>query len=523
MDDIKPSSSDNLRPIDEVIAELAALDPIEYETQREAVAEQYSVRKSALDKAVADLRPALKSNGHDDLTDGVIPWSDPVDGLNTAAEVRALFNRYCILPDGADVALTLWSIATYSIDQFRVFPKAYLSSPEKRCGKTTTLETISAVVDRALMASNLTAAVMFRAIEAWRPTLLIDEADTFVYGDNDELRGIINSGHTRSGAYVLRVEEVGGERVPVKFSTWTPQCMAGIKSPPETIRDRSVLITLRRKLPGESVTKLPLDLQDDTRTTRQKIRRWSDDHALAIRNQSPDVPVISNERAMDNWLPLLAIADVLGDDWPILAREAMRNLETTDDVDDDGIGPMILSDIREIFMVSGLDRITSQTLVDKLVDMEDRPWPEWRRGSPLTKNSLARLLKPFRIKSTDIRTPTSRTALKGYKRENFEDAFSRYLSPIPSATTRQSSVTASFGNSEPQHETRRRTSSRGVADEVAEEFQLKHNGINVCRVAADGTGARCEEQMHNSLTTLIKQRKRSMHDSIDLMSEMKVL
>jgi hypothetical protein len=45
----------------------------------------------------------------------------------------------------------------------------------------------------------VTAAATFRAIETLQPTLLIDEADTF-FGENVELRGILNSGHRTGGA-----------------------------------------------------------------------------------------------------------------------------------------------------------------------------------------------------------------------------------------------------------------------------------------------------------------------------------
>ena len=55
-----------------------------------------------------------------------------------------------------------------------------------------------------LSTSNTTAAAIFRTIEAARPTLLIDEADTFLT-NNEEIRGVLNSGHRRSGAFVLRL------------------------------------------------------------------------------------------------------------------------------------------------------------------------------------------------------------------------------------------------------------------------------------------------------------------------------
>lgn len=45
----------------------------------------------------------------------------------------------------------------------------------------------------------------------WKPTMLIDEADTFLC-DNDELRGVLNTGHTRATAYVIRT--VGEDHEP---------------------------------------------------------------------------------------------------------------------------------------------------------------------------------------------------------------------------------------------------------------------------------------------------------------------
>ena len=56
--------------------------------------------------------------------------------------------------------------------------------------------------------------------------------------------------------------------------------------------------------------------------------------------------------------------------------------------------------------------------------MEDKPWPEWSKGKPITQNAIARLLKPFHIMpgTTHIGgTP------KGYYLKAFSDAFRRYL------------------------------------------------------------------------------------------------
>jgi hypothetical protein len=78
-----------------------------------------------------------------------------------------------------------------------------LVSPTKRCGKTSVMIVLQYLTPRSELASNITASALFRYIEEVKPTLLIDEADSFAK-DNEELRGILNSGHTKVAAYVIR-------------------------------------------------------------------------------------------------------------------------------------------------------------------------------------------------------------------------------------------------------------------------------------------------------------------------------
>jgi Protein of unknown function (DUF3631) len=69
-------------------------------------------------------------------------------------------------------------------------------------------------------------------------------------------------------------------------------------------------------------------------------------------------------------------------------------------------------------------KIFSYVLVDELIGEEDRPWCEWKRGGPLTQNTLSFMLKPFKIKSKDVRI--GGIVKKGYEKKYFEDAFKRY-------------------------------------------------------------------------------------------------
>ncbi|WP_432474143.1 DUF3631 domain-containing protein [Amphritea sp. HPY] len=362
-----------------------------------------------------------------EFSDGIEPWHDSVDGQIIAESILNNFKSYTLLPPGAAEALTIWTLGTYCLNAFRIFPKVCLSSPEKRCGKTTTLEVLGALVNKSLIASNITPSAIFRAIDQWHSTLLIDEGDTFMKG-NEELRGIINSGHTRSTAFVVRTVGDGKHLMPKRFSTWSAMAIAMIKSPPDTIRDRSIMILLRRKLQSESVDRLPLDLFEQNKNLRRQCLRWAQDHFENLKTAEPQIPEVNSDRAKDNWLPILAIADCLGGEWPIRAREAMMALERVKD-DEDSIGPQLLQDIQKIFAGQQSSRIHSMDLVRELVCLEDRPWAEWNHGKQLTTNSLARLLKHYGIKPRQIKIDTVNK--NGYELAMFEDAFARYL-PNPS-------------------------------------------------------------------------------------------
>jgi len=407
---------------------LARLCPIEYDRGREQAAKTLGVRVTTLDDEVEKARRKLAGDGNDAQGKAVLfaavePWPEPVDGAELLAELAALCQRYVVLPEHADVAIALWVVFTHCVDAVSIAPILALTSPEKRCGKSTVLALLRRLVLRPLTAANITTASLFRSIEAWKPTLLIDEADTFI-GSSDELRGVLNSGHTRDSAFVVRT--VGENHEPRKFSTWGAKAIALIGKLKDTLADRSVEISLKRKLPGERVGRLRHADPELFHTMAQRCARWATDHARAIRAVRPATPEELHDRAADNWEPLLAIADLVGGVWPERARVAALTLSGGEDAEGDSVRVQLLADIQDVFEHRGADRISSDDLTNELITLEDRPWAEYSRGKPLTKARLSRLLRPFRVVSKSIRLPDGRTP-KGYLVDQFNDAFSRYL------------------------------------------------------------------------------------------------
>lgn len=349
----------------------------------------------------------------------VDPWPEAVVGADVLNELGALVRRHVILEDVHADAIVLWVAHAHAHDLAYVSPILALASPDKRCGKTTTLTLLQTLVPRPLPAANVTAAGVFRAVEKLRPTLMIDEADTFL-GENEGLRGVLNSGHVKTMANVVRI--VGDDQDVGLFSTWAPKAIAMIGDLPATLADRAIVIRLRRKQGAERTASLRLDRLADYESYGRKVARWVHDAADLIQAADPVVPDGLNDRAADNWRPLLALADTAGGEWPVRARRAAVMMSGGEV--DPSPGTTLLRDIHSIFAQHEAGWLATTSLLEVLTKMEDRPWPEWRRGQPLSPSSLSKLLRPYAI--TPKQSRTGSTVVRGYERADFEEAWARY-------------------------------------------------------------------------------------------------
>jgi hypothetical protein len=252
------------------------------------------------------------------------PWPEPVDGIALLDALVATIRRFVVHPPAATVAVALYIVLTHVYNSFDILPILVLKSPVKRCGKTRLITIVQHLVLRPLLTANITAPSLFRTIAAFGPALLIDEADTFVRF-LDELRGLLNSGYTRSTAFAIRT--VGDDHLPRAFSTWCPKILALIGKLSDTLEDRSIIVVMNRRTRDEPVDRLRLTaLPRELEPLLRQVARWAQDHAAALRDSDPQVPEGLNDRAADNWCPLLAIADLVGGPWARRAREAALEL-----------------------------------------------------------------------------------------------------------------------------------------------------------------------------------------------------
>jgi hypothetical protein len=223
------------------------------------------------------------------------------------------------------------------------------------------------------------------------------------------------------------VVETRDGHVPVAFSTFAPVALAAIKAVPDTIADRSVPNRLARKAKHEKVTLLRapgsrLVLAEIAR----KLARWSADNRDCL-SSDPPVPGAMGDREGDISVPLLSIADHAGREWGEKARKALLAVFGTRARDDGDTetGIQLLTDIRAILLGVSAMKMGSKDICERLAQLEESPWGEWNRGQPITAPRLARLLRPFKVRPTTIRIGDGTE--KGYHKEEFEDAWKRYL------------------------------------------------------------------------------------------------
>jgi putative DNA primase/helicase len=333
-----------------------------------------------------------------------------------------------VLPDGAAEACALWAVHTYCLDAAENSPRLGITKPTKRCGGSRLMTVLATLVYRPLPTVNLSAASLFRMVEAYHPTLLLDEADSFMDG-KEELRGLLNAGFDRAVAYVYRVE--GDEHEPRRYSAWAPAVIVRIGRLPDTIEDRVIPIAMKRKAPGEKVEPFRVaKLRAANEPLRRRLARWSADNLDALREADPAMPEGLDDRAADAWAPLLAIADAAGGDWPRRAREVAVELSGGRSEVDNSAAVLLLSDIRDVFDSMRRDRLLTKELLAELHGIEERPWSVWHRGKPMSDRGLARLLDGFGIKSKVERVDDrDGTRGRGYKRAEFENVWSAYLPP----------------------------------------------------------------------------------------------
>jgi hypothetical protein len=380
----------------------------------------------------------------------IVPHPEPVVIGQLLDEIETIIKRHVVLSEQAATALAAWVLHTYVFELRDTVAYVAIESPEKRCGKTTLLSVLGAMANKPLIASNVTVGALFRSIDTCRPTLLIDEADTFLAG-NSTMRGIINSGNTWRTAYVLRLSKSNlqpsrarapghlepekpdlsiSDSLPVppseisqhsgsnsglqRYSCWCPKVVAMIGKVPDTIADRSIVVHLTRKLIDEICAPLH---ELNPAVIKSKCARFALDERQKIAQFEKIRGEGLNDRAADTFDPLYVIARLAGVQWVSKLHAAALGLSPAGSKSS---AAELLLEIYAMLVVTGRKKIFTRSLAEIL-----REESAVLKDSAINELKISDLLRPYGIKPSLIRM--GKQVARGYTREDFSEALARYV------------------------------------------------------------------------------------------------
>jgi hypothetical protein len=356
------------------------------------------------------------------------------------ADVVLFVRRFVVLDDAQAAAVALWIAHTHTFAAFDCSPYLSVQSPEKRSGKSRVLDVLELLAARPWRVVMPTEAVVYRKIARDAPTLLLDEVDAIWQpakrGDNHEgLRALLNAGN-QAGVRVPRCAGPQRDEL-VEFETYSPKALAGIGRPPDTVADRAVVIRMKRRTRSEPIERFRRrELAEEAEELRGRLAAWAEEATAELEQARPLLPDELDDRALDAWEPLLAIAEATAGAWPERIRQVAVTLSGSEQREDESLGVRLLADVYRVFhpgpadentpAPEPLERLWTTALLDALHGDEEAPWASYgRKAKPLTASQLARLLRPFGVHSQTIRI--DETTAKGYLRESFEEAWQRYV------------------------------------------------------------------------------------------------
>lgn len=365
-----------------------------------------------------------------------LPLEEVPEGIDLIDELMKFTGRFVSYPgDDEHVAHCLWILHTHLVTSFDNSPRLAILSPEPGSGKSRCLEVTAGLVARPMNTMTSSTAYIVRKIAATPdepPTLLLDEVDTVFGVRNDpakeELRGVLNSGHRR-GAKTGRVVTRGREFTPEEFPAFCAVALAGLGDLPDTLMTRAVVIRMRRRKTGEEVEEYRIrQVEPEAAIFNRKIAAWA--ASVAERFDGDDFPMMPEEiadRDSDNWEPLLWIADVLGGEWPQVARDTAVALVVKAHDRPASLGVQFLTDVRKVFGERRSMRATD--LLGELIALPEAPWANLNH-EPIDSRFIGKMLARYNIAgSSNIRIDGA--IVKGLWRRDFIDAFERYLPELP--------------------------------------------------------------------------------------------
>ena len=224
-----------------------------------------------------------------------------------------IFDHVDVVDSDLYHVLTAWVFATYLPEIWMVVPYLFFFGPIAS-GKTRALEAIQQLSYRGIIGSNVSAASLFRGLEAWHPTVFLDETEIYSKTEHLEIIGLLNSGYRR-GQYAWRCKNTDQGAELELFDVFGFKALSGTEGLAKALESRSIMV---RMMKNTRPVRFLID-QEKGLELRSKLLMW---RLLMLKKlfgegsegcepflEPPSDLDFANGRLMELFQPLLAVAN----------------------------------------------------------------------------------------------------------------------------------------------------------------------------------------------------------------------
>jgi Protein of unknown function (DUF3631) len=362
-------------------------------------------------------------------------------GCEIISRIEKFINEYVKFTDAYSLPIALWVMATYVFSSFDAFPYMVITAETKRSGKTRLAEMISFCCSNPRFFTAMTPSTMFNIIEAEHPTVIFDEAETLSGESQSVMSQVLNAGYRKG----TRIPRMVGKDQWKEYDTYSPKIFILIGDVRDTLRDRSIIVRMRRAVGNEIPARFVHEtVKSAGETLREDISELVQMNADMITQSYLDHAGISflTDRDEEIWTPIFTMAQVFCPSRiPELERIAVdmatektapkrRYVELQSSEDSSQDDEYALRLLEDMIIVMNGKPISSQDAVTRLREIPTAPWRKFR-GDGITMHNIADMLSRFGVRSSTIRIGSAkkgdnRNVFKGYKPEQVREAIKKH-------------------------------------------------------------------------------------------------
>jgi hypothetical protein len=353
-----------------------------------------------------------------------------------AQELDAVYNyirRFTKVSEGQARACTLWVAAAFIYERWDFTSYLHIYSAERGEGKSTLVNVLAALLGGLNVLIRPSLAALFTDLDE-NPGVpqLLDELDKMFCGKREydaPIMAYLTAGFQR-GRKVPRVQLGKASRRNEQFETFCPKILAGRyeETLDDPTRDRCIPIRMEMAIWADHVKRWVFKFHlSEGQEIGAKLQVWC--QSIAEEAVKIDVWATTEvgQRVIDIWEPLLAIAELAGEDWLEHAKASILDLHTGPRGQHDSRGMKLLKAILTVKdSRPDSEGIFSSELATALHAGTNEEYREFGRGQkPISGSQIARILTPYEIKPARITIDGQRD--RGYLWSQFADTWSRYI------------------------------------------------------------------------------------------------